>query len=81
MGSQIVGQAFDLEVGHGGGGEFNAAIIPSTPAAFTQWVQENLLATRVSAGCWRKSSRIQDFNRIKACGEHLKLLFIYGPLR
>ncbi len=59
MRGQVVGQTFDLKVGHGGTGIFKAAII-SSPAAFTRWVQQSSLQTRVSAMLGRKRSRIQD---------------------
>ncbi|MFP5415164.1 MAG: hypothetical protein ACLGG1_09165, partial [Gammaproteobacteria bacterium] len=61
---QIVGQVFDLEVGHGGGGKLNAAIISGHPAGFTHWVRVNLSTTRGGAGFARKRSRIQAiFNK------------------
>jgi hypothetical protein len=59
MGGQVVGQAFDLEVGHDGGGQFSTAIIPGPPAAFTLRVRGNPLVTRTGAGVGRKWSRIQ----------------------
>jgi hypothetical protein len=36
---EVVGKAFDLKVGHGGGGIFNAAIISSRLADFTRRVR------------------------------------------
>ena len=58
MRGQVVGQTFDLKVGHDGTGIFNAAL-PQAPCRLHPLGATNSLPTPVSAGLCRKRSRIQ----------------------